>query len=188
MKKEYREYMDRAYGNGCGKHRVDIAEHMDLLRLLAAECETVTEFGVRSGNSTLAFALAHPTSIRSYDVDLSEMTHDARELIRRAAGPMTRVMFIQENTLECVISDTDLLLIDDLHTYHQVWNELKRHADKVKKYICLHDTVLYGVVGEDNSHPGIVAAIYKFLEGHKDTWRMGMNLLNQNGMIVLERV
>ena len=186
MKRVYREYMGRAYGNGCGRHRVDIAEHMDLLRLLAAECNTVTEFGVRTGNSTLAFALAHPKSIVCYDVDFSNLSADARSLLGEAS-PQTAIRLIPENTLEIDIAETDLLLIDDLHTYHQVWNELELHAAKVRKYICLHDTVLYGVVGEDGAMPGIVAAIAKFLEHHKE-WRMGMNLLNQNGMIVLERI
>ena len=187
MKKEFRQYMSRAYGNGCGRHKVDIAEHMDLLRLLAADCETVTEFGVRTGNSTLAFALAHPRSITGYDVDYSHMPQEEIEFLKAAAGDKTLITLITENTLECVIESTDLLLIDDLHTYAQVHAELKRHADKVNKYICLHDTVLYGVVGEDGTFPGIVQAIYGFLTSTHE-WRMGMNLLNQNGMIVLERV
>ena len=187
MKQELREYVRRAYGNGCGKHRVDIGEHMDILRLLAADCDIVTEFGVRTGNSTLALCLAHPSRITSYDVDFSDLKRGETEFLKRTAGEKTGLRFVKENTLECEIAETDMLFVDTLHTYHQVWNELKRHADKVRKYIVLHDTVLYGVVGEDGSFPGIVAAIYKFLDINGD-WRMGMNLLNQNGLIVLERI
>src|SRR5262245_5381518 len=45
----------------------DINEHLPILSELAQRCDHVTEFGRRTGNSTIAFIHAQPKRLVSYD-------------------------------------------------------------------------------------------------------------------------
>jgi hypothetical protein len=56
--------------------------------------------------------------------------------------------FIEGDVLKLEIEETDLLFLDTWHVYEQVRDELKLHANKVRKYICFHDIVSWGEVGE----------------------------------------
>jgi hypothetical protein len=162
----------------------DINEHMLRLAQLARQCEHVTEFGVRTGMSTYSFlhGLSNKPNakLRSYDL------HDFFNVHGISSQLAIDWTFHQGSTLDApTIEPTDLLFIDTLHTYAQVKGELEKHGNQARKYIVFHDTVAFGVVGEDNG-TGINLAIQEFLRDN-DHWQIVEHYENCNGLTVLAR-
>lgn len=158
------------------KEYSDISEHLPTLKRLASKCSHITEFGVRTGNSTLALlAGLRPTDkLVSYDInDCSGVTDDPRWTFKKAD---TSKLFL--------IDKTDMLFIDTLHDYAQVVDELQ-HALAVRKYIVFHDIVLFGSNDESTGKgPGIMMAILEFLRDNK-SWVVQEVYPNNNGLLVL---
>jgi hypothetical protein len=174
-------------------HPADIVEHLTLLRELASSCDHVTEFGMRGANgSTLAFLAGQPRVLISWDLNpYSVVSQAVADLIhlRHNTNFQPRV----GNTLEIEIEPTDLLFIDTYHTAKQLKTELERHADPVKgtvrKYLVFHDTVTFGMRGEDGSEPGLRAAIRWFQKCHTfPLWELIEDRQNCNGLVVLRRI
>lgn len=161
----------------------DINQHLPVLRLLASECESVTEFGLREGYSSTAFLVAEPKRFTTYDIDLRL---DAVSRLKNICNG-TQFEAIEADTLKLdAIEETDLLFIDTMHTYKQMKIELRQH-NRVNKYIVLHDTETFGAKGEDGKEPGIMAAVDEFLEANEKSWKRKFHLPNNNGLTVLER-
>jgi cephalosporin hydroxylase len=161
----------------------DINEHLPTLRDLAAECKHVTEFGVRWGASTCAF-MNSGANLVSYDI---ERHPSAVRLFETAFEEGVQALFFKGNTLEMDdICETDILFIDTLHTYEQLRHELFTFHKYVKKYIALHDTVIFGERGEDGG-PGLMKAVSEFLQVFPE-WKTMRHYTNNNGLMVLERV
>jgi hypothetical protein len=159
----------------------DVNAHMVTLRKYASKCKHITEFGVRGGGSTKAFLAAKPRRLVSYDLDLFP------EILKLAESvpEETTFKFCHQNVLTTEIEPTDLLFIDTLHTYEQLREELRLHANKVVNWIILHDTEACGSIGEDGGK-GLNDAISEFLEeGH---FQIKEHFTNCNGLTVLERV
>jgi hypothetical protein len=169
----------------------DINEHMQTLRDLAAQCWHITEFGTRSGNSTVAFLagldeaanksrLPIPHVLESYDINPAGVEPPF-------CGAQWKFHRADTGKLENITA-TDMLFIDTLHDCAQVAAELK-HAPKVKQWLVFHDTVLFGWREEStNGLPGIMQAILQFMatdEGHK--WRVESHFPNNCGLLVLRR-
>jgi len=158
----------------------DINEHLPLMNLLAKLCIHVTEFGVRHGVSAKAW-LNNDVSIRAYDI---EAFPDAVALFEHARKANKDAELIIQDTLSLTkIETTDLLFIDSLHTYTQVAGELA-FAPYVRKFIVLHDTVLFGEQGQDGSMPGINQAVREFLAASRE-WTVMEHRTNCNGLTVL---
>lgn len=158
----------------------DICEHCTTLKMLASNCKTVTEFGTRYGISTIALLAGEPTKMVSYDTNKRESVTLIENVIEN-----TDFQFVQADTLKSEIDDTDLLFIDTLHTYDQLKAELNRHASKVNRYIIMHDTVTFGIRGEDGGK-GLKLAIDEFLSNTSE-WAIKADFQNNNGLMVLER-
>jgi len=179
---------------------LDICEHLDLLRELASECEHVTELGTRWANgSTVAFLAAQPKTFIAWDFDpaaiVSQRVLDLLQ-VRGATNFQPRVGDSRLIHLE----QTDLLFIDTLHTAKQLKAELERHCDPrhfnggvcecpVKKYIVFHDTMTFGLRGEDGTEPGLRTAIRWFQREHAfPLWNCVHDRENNNGLVVLKHV
>jgi hypothetical protein len=162
----------------------DINEHLPLLSLLAAQCQQVTEFGVRTGCSTLAFLHGLRTkraTLRSYDINDQ---FDVFKTMRPPPG--TDWVFTRKSTLEIPpIEPTDLLFVDTLHRYAQVAGELALHGDSVRRWIAFHDTETFGTVGDDGGR-GINEAIDEWMADRPD-WRVVYRTHRNNGLTVIER-
>lgn len=157
----------------------DILEHLCTLRILARTCHHITEFGVRTGNSTTAFlAGLNPFGeLHSYDIEAPKFTPPSDKT--------HRWFFHRADTGKLDdITQTDLLFIDTLHTYDQVKAEL-RHGNRASKWLVFHDTELFGVNGELNQ-PGINAAIQEFQIANPH-WKTFAACRHNNGLLILER-
>jgi len=160
----------------------DINEHLPLMNILAKLCNHITEFGVRWGTSAKVW-LNNDVVLHAYDI---EAFPEAIELFAHAHAAGKDARLIIHDTLSLgVIANTDLLFIDSLHTYAQVAGELA-YATFVNKFIVLHDTVLFGDVGQDGSTPSINQAIREFLDRNQD-WTVMEHRTNNNGLTVLTR-
>lgn len=171
--------------NRCRSVESDIHQHLMRLAQLARECNHVTEFGVRSGMSTFSFL--HGLSNKSRPVLRSYDLGDPYNIF--ALRPQLQVdwTFQHGSTLEAdVIEETDILFVDTLHTYGQVKGELERHGNQARKYIVFHDTVAFGLVGEDYREPGINLAIQEFMRDNPH-WVLFEHYDNNNGLTILTR-
>lgn len=170
--------IDQMYGKSLGQ-RHNIQEHLGFLKGLALECETVTEFGFRSGTSTVAL-LAGGAKVTSYDIKMWPRVKSLRKIVPQ------RFKFVQGDTRKVTIEPCDMLFIDTWHTEDQVYAELKRHHDKVKKWIALHDTKTFGRQGEDKKSRGLMFGIERFLEEHEE-WKIMLAFRHCHGFMVLWR-
>lgn len=176
----------------------DINEHLPTLRKYAEECTHITEMGVRWIVSTYAFLAARPKTMFSIDIQHpSNWGASIADIENYAKEINCEYKFWQTNNLEIEIEETDLLFIDTWHSYKQLKSELELHASKAKKYIILHDTVLFGTQDELNSYDafgwfngfeqkGLMPALNEFLEGNEE-WTTHEVFTNNNGLIILKR-
>lgn len=170
----------RLSGEGGAVHQ-DIAGHIAVLALLASQCASIAEFGVRTGNSTVAFlhGLGVGGDLYSYDINDPQLGFDPLEIYTEVRWHFTKC---DTSKLE-TIPEVDMLFIDTLHTYDQVSAELV-HSRSVGRYLVFHDTELNRDQGE-NGQPGIWSAILQVL---KHDWRIMIHFTHCNGLTVLERV
>ena len=179
----------------------DINEHLPTIIRYGQECDHITEMGVRSVLSTWGWLASNPKDgLVSYDLyHPSRWGGSIKEVEDTAQAYGIKFQFIEANVLEVDIEETDLLFIDTWHHYNQLTEELKKHAEKVKKYICFHDTTSY----EHHSEPttsendfkeelvwnkGLWDAVTEFLEENKDIWKLKERFTNNNGFTIIERI
>lgn len=173
----------------------DINEHLETLKKYSEECETIIEMGVRGVVSTWAFLAAKPKKITCYDISNLSL-HYPEELAKKNDIVLN---FIQANVLDVEIEHSDLLFLDTIHRYHQLFYELNLHAKKIKKYIVMHDTVTYAYVDEPIYLPnfkspdienkkGLSQAISDFLRTEEgNNWFVYETYENNNGLTILKR-
>lgn len=172
---------DELYRRACSQPS-DIHSHLPVLHKYGSTVEHITEFGVRTGNSTAAFLCAAPERLIGYDV-FRQPEVAALEAAARHAGVTFRFLLQDIRRLQ-EIEPTDLLFLDSVHTQEQVAFELG-FARRVSRYIILHDTETFGTVGEDRG-PGIWPAVAAFLRGSPD-WELLSHDPRDNGLSILKR-
>lgn len=158
----------------------DINEHAPALKALAAQCEHVTEFGHRPAVSTVALLAGQPKRFVTYSDTVSAEANS----LGGVAEPTSYEPRVG-SSLTADIEETDLLFIDTKHTAPHLNAELERHAPKVRKWIALHDTVVFGERGEDGG-PGLLPAMRKFVAEHPE-WFVWSHVNNNHGFTVLSR-
>lgn len=174
----------------------DINEHLETLYKYGAKCKTIAELGTRNGNSTIALLNSNPDKMTSYDLFKADFIDNLSQ---------PNFHFIQQDSLKIELEQVDLLFIDTLHRYFQLFSELSLHAKKVNKYIIMHDTVSYGYTDEAlyRSGPciasdkilvtekkGLLQAITDFLKTTKEgkNWKIHEVFENNNGLTILSRI
>ncbi|VTS05327.1 DUF6171 family protein [Tuwongella immobilis] len=156
----------------------DINQHVETLRRYASEAEHVTEFGVRAGVSTVALLAGQPKRLVSYDVNgTAEIEH-----LQRLKGTCDFEFRIGDSrTVD--LEPTDLLFIDTKHTAEHLWAELQNAKGKVRRWIILHDTEIFGSKGEDGS-PGLMPAVQRWTRENRE-WTVIRHETHNNGLTVL---
>ena len=179
----------------------DINEHLPTIIRYGQECDHITEMGVRSILSTWGWLAAAPKKkLISYDLqNPSTWGGNINDVIETANAYGINFEFIEADVLNIDIEETDLLFIDTWHHYNQLTAELKKHSNRVKKYICFHDTTSYEHHSEpttsENSYSGELSwdkglwdAVTEFLDANADTWRLKERFTNNNGFTIIERI
>lgn len=167
----------------------DINEHLPILRHYASMSETIVEFGNRAVVSTWALLAGKPKKLVRYDINDCDIS-----VVKALASEIgVHFQFIQRNTLDVWIPDTDLLFIDTWHTCDQLLQLLK-HNEQVKKYIIIHDTHSCGEVGEklipdSKEYKGLnYDAIKEFLRIYPEEWVVDKVFTNNNGLTILKSI
>ena len=169
----------------------DINEHFPSIIKYGSECDHITEMGVRGIVSTWGWLACSPKkSLICYDLENPiKWAGIIEEVYDTAKAYNIPFKFVEADVLKVEIEETDLLFLDTFHVYSQVKQELELHSNKVKKYICFHDTTSYEVNGEDGKEgTGIWRAIEEFLEKNKDTWKLKERFTNNNGFTIIKRL
>lgn len=167
----------------------DINEHLATLRGLASRCCHITEFGTRSGNSTIAFLAGLDDAAKQTQMPCVLESYDINPAGVQPPECAAQWKFHQANTRDLEsIAYTDMLFIDTLHDCDQVRCELQ-HAHKVGHWLVFHDTVLFGWREEStNGLPGIMQAILEFMASNEgQNWRVESHAVNNCGLLVLRR-
>ena len=175
---------------------------MPTIKKYASECDSVTEMGTRFVVSTWALVEATPKKIFCYDIKLDFFLEGKLNIEEVCESKNIDFKFIEADTLKVQIENTDLLFIDTLHRYEQLFGELNRHAKDVNKYIILHDTVTFSDVDEfiyqhasdiiktkQTEKVGLKMAIDDFLETENGSeWEIHEVYTNNNGLTVLKKI
>lgn len=186
----------------------DINEHLPTLEYYAKQCKHITEMGVRCIVSSIPLMITNPQTLIGIDLhDPKKMCPDGDKrfkLIEEYCKVNNIIYkFMQKNTLELEIENTDLLFIDTFHVYKQLKKELELHGNKAKKYIIFHDTTTYesndevagyeqaGIVNKEaftelKDKTGLLPAIQEFLEQNPH-WSIEKIFKNCNGLLILKR-
>lgn len=178
--------LEQIYKEKCETYS-DIYEHLPVLREYTEKCDHVTEMGVRYVTSTFAFMMGRPKKLISIDIlPVENFNIDRNELKKLAADNGVDFDFIVGDSTKIEIENTDLLFIDTWHVYQQLIKELTLHANKVKKFIILHDTTKFGDMGECGEGDGLWKAVEEFLDSNID-WMIDKRLINNNGLTILKK-
>lgn len=198
------EQLNEIYAQHCGDRTSDIFDYMGLLGEMSKGFEHITEMGVREVNTTWAFmwGLANSSYTRRRLVSYDLAYHPNIELAKTvAAENNVDFTFIQGNSIEVQIEQTNMLFIDTEHTYQHLHKELTLHSNNVTSCIFIHDTSgVYGAWedwpynhprrGELANHPtkyGMWAGVVDFLNENA-SWRLVERYEVGNGLTIIERV
>jgi len=181
---------------------IPTSTHYALLQRLALGRGVVAELGTHLGNSAIALLSGLPKSVITVD----RIERANRQLLEDLAlENSVELAYLIVDSLQVRLPKVELLFLDTKHTYSQVSRELERHQNSVERYLVIHDTELYGRVGEsadpedylqgtvngrpeghDPDDPGVMLAIEEFLRANSD-WTLCERDRGYLGYVVLER-
>lgn len=189
-----RQYVDAV----SGRFSAETAAHVPRLYELSKGLTHITEAGVRECCTTWGFFCAQPEKLVMIDIN----RHPRMEIVTECGEALgMEIEFRQADTTKIEIEETDLLFIDTDHRYAIATEELRLHADKVRKYIVFHDTFgkyahwedwpyddeSRGQYRGDKDKYGMRAAVRDFLAAHPE-WQILVEYPDSNGLTVLERI
>ena len=161
----------------------DFNQHFPKLRELASRCKHVTECGSRD-YGVIALLAGRPEVLRSYNTQLDGAAFWKAEQLAKTL--QTKVRITHEPPELAEIDETDLLFYDPAsHTAEQTAGDLLRLADRVRRYIVLHDTEVFGVTGSDGG-PGIKLGLIRLMR-ERPEWTVVHATDAQYGLMVLSR-
>ena len=183
--------IEEVYRKNC-ENPSDINEHLPTLRRLATECDSVVEFGTRTGVSLSALLAAQPKRLVSYDLTASCACNRLKKLARGTVLEYRHGPNIGDTLTVPPIDPAGLLFIDSKHTADQVYAELSRHGDQVNRYLAFHDVSSFGDRGEGWTEAapvaGILVGIDRWILERPGQWEQVEWHGNNNGLMVLKRI
>ncbi|MBM3194746.1 MAG: class I SAM-dependent methyltransferase [Chlamydiae bacterium] len=181
--------------------------HMQRLRVIVRECQSVMEFGRIGKATTLSIFLGltdgelkntQYCGVSRHAVDF----HQLKRWNRWARGLNIEFSFLNKNTCLIEPQSFDLLFIDSDHRYAHLSLELENMHSKIGKYIFLHHTGSpWGYRDEQNyfiddfvypdwiekTKKGLQAAVDDFLNRHPE-WQKYEENANSHGFTILKRI
>ena len=186
-------FNDLLNGNYNPTHSQYIIPNIPTILKYSNNLNHITEFGTFIGCSLLCFLNNHlpPQTIECYDLNFTNEANEIKNLSNK------KIKFTKCDIVNLKkINTTNLLFIDDWHTYNQLYFELKTFSKFVINYILIHDTVSYGYKNEKNiwnneefnitKKKGLMPAIFDFLNQNKE-WFIEHEDKKYCGLIVLKR-
>ena len=121
-------------------HGPGYCNHHDEIKRLAPECESYRELGVMQGATSACAAVAGILDQQLIDIEDYQWT-PYKHLWDNFEG--LKYVYHKKSSLTpqmINLPKVDLMLVDSMHNYGHVTQELKIHAQTVNKYIIFHDT------------------------------------------------
>jgi cephalosporin hydroxylase len=186
----------------------DLDQHINAFLRWSLECDTAVEITSRRESS--AFLLAalgrkacknkcdkqqcdkeqckKVANLFSWQEEGDSLIGILQELVKTHPGRPISYTVTLANLSEPVaeIPKTDLLFLDSRHTGERLLTELTMYAPSVSKRIMIHDTSVFGLVGDGNTK-GLWWAIRAFLTDNPE-WFVAEHNEAQYGMTVLSRL
>jgi hypothetical protein len=177
--KNLSEWYEAAKKNPCDFH-----EHVDTLRDLVKKCDHVTQIGIWGKPSRVAIAVGTLSNVgNAVFVDYSPAQRPEWTDLKRFLGDNFEG---KEWQPFAEIDETDLLFIDTYHTAEETLNLFNKLAPKVRKYLVVHTTEIYGEKG-DNGGPGVLVGVRQFVHENRE-WTVIRQDRNNYGLVVLSRL
>ncbi len=159
----------------------DIQAHIPVLRVCATG-KRVVEFGTRRGVSTMAMLAGRPLSLTSYDL---VRTEDVATIEQMAEDEGLDFVFMQADIDKLEhIPVCDFVFIDAMHNGDSVSIQLKLARDAGATKIAMHDTAIFGRVGDLPGTPGILDAVDAFLAYNHD-WAITHQTSESYGLTII---
>jgi hypothetical protein len=169
----------------------DLNERAEDIRDLAAECAHVTLMGKRREWDAIILA-GRPKTYISYNTEhdlLTKQLHEALEAEKTLGEEGYRTETFTTSTTDFAtmlatdIEETDMLVLDTIPTADRTYAELTRFAPKVRKWIVLNNTILFGESGEGGG-PGILVGWRRF-QAENPRWKRVWEEPKQFGFSIL---
>lgn len=189
LEHEIHSHLHRFFFESC-----DINEHYPVIHYLASQCRTIAELGgVREFGTSMLLALSRPERLRTVDPSGDVTSHENyAKLVDFCKRANIDYAHVTDDTRMVDLDPVDMLFTDSIHTGEYVKAELLTHAQFVSKYIVIHDTAIYGDLGETGHFvngeykrvAGLVHGINEFLD-IDNSWTKLYSYGHNNGLIVL---
>lgn len=162
----------------------DFNEHFAKIREFAAKCDHVTELGSRD-YGVIPLAAGCRKTVRSYNSATDGSAFWRLEAVTKEVDGLD-VVIRHDPANQVVLEETDLLFVDNAeHNAAAVGGLFRLHIDKVRRFIIVHDTELFGAKG-DNGGPGLKVALMSLMATRPE-WTVIYNTPDQYGLMVLSR-
>lgn len=161
----------------------DVNQHLPKLIELAKQCDTVEEI-TRRHETTIALAVAAPKKLRSRLYGFGVDDKMKRQIVY-LVPPETEFDFVTSEKYEPTwdIEECDMFFYKCPHNYHDLQVDLPRWAEKVKRFIVIHDTQAHGAKWEGEIGPGLSAGMKDLVDTGK--WFVAYHSGEQWGLTVL---
>lgn len=170
----------------------DLNEHIDTIRGFASHCQHITAF-VKRREWNAILAAAHPATLIVHQTErdpvfllrVREALIECPEKHFRTIATYTTHDGSDSLKAEPA-GDTDMLVIDTVHSGERLSQELDRHAKGVARFIMIRGTGSFGFKEEGGTGLGLYSAMMWFLE-HNPDWFVAFHTDRQYGLTVLSR-
>lgn len=157
--------------------------YVDTLKKYTENADTVCEFGVWNGFSSIVFTLNGVKDITSCDIDFSRCNTDLIESLAKEEG--VNLNFVEENSVSGNNHyKADFIFFDTIHTYDHVKQELERRAGDANKFFAVHDTNY--PPPRKNPTKLVRDAVYEFIDANEE-FELELEDKTSTGIIVVKR-
>ena len=139
----------------------DMPERLDWVIQTFTDVDSIIEFGSYEGCSAVGWLACAKKSLICVDIQ-KRPAFEEKLYIKISEDLGIEFKFIKEDDLQFNFNSCDLLFIDTMHTVDHTYKELILHANKVKKYLVLHDS--------NPKYTGVRDGINAWLKDTKDYW------------------
>lgn len=153
----------------------DMYKRMDFIVDRFSGLDSIVEFGPYEGCSTAAWIMARPKKFTTVDQGIKLNIEEYHAAAKEVGVDFK---FILGNDLNIDIEPADLLFIDTMHTAEHTYNELNKHAKKIKRYLAFHDV--------NPERFGTIEGIKRWWANNAD-WKAAYQDFNDCGFMILER-
>lgn len=115
--------------------------HMDLIKENMKPGYTYKELGTFWGYSAAIGVLAGASELHVIDINMTPFNHHKQyfeDALEKVNGKLVQHEYSSLD--ERCVGPCDAMLIDSLHTWEHVYDELELHSSTVKDWIVFHDT------------------------------------------------